>query len=60
MLITLLKKQATELLSNFLGGKTLKEGIFSIRMMIYLLLGFYLFILVLLCSMWDLSSLTRD
>lgn len=46
MLITLFKKQATELLSNFLGGKTLKEGIFSVRMMIYLLLGFYLFILI--------------
>lgn len=46
MLITLFKKQVSELLSNMLGGKPLKEGFFSIRMMIYLLLGFYLFILM--------------
>ena len=46
MLITLFKKQVSELLSNMLGGKTLKEGFFSIRMMIYLLLGFYLFIIM--------------
>ncbi|MBE5971872.1 MAG: hypothetical protein E7246_05015 [Lachnoclostridium sp.] len=46
MLITLFKKQVSELISNLLGGKPLKEGIFSIRMMIYLLLGFYLFILM--------------
>lgn len=46
MLITLFKKQVSELISNMLGGKPLKEGIFSIRMMIYLLLGFYLFILM--------------
>ncbi len=46
MLITLFKKQVTELLSNMLGGKPLKQGFFSVRMMIYLLLGFYLFILM--------------
>ena len=46
MLIVLLKKQASELLSNALGGKSLKEGLLSIRMMIYLLMGFYLFIIV--------------
>ena len=46
MLITLFKKQVSELISNMLGGKPLKEGIFSVRMMIYLLLGFYLFILM--------------
>jgi len=46
MLITLFKKQATELLSNFLGGKPLKQAIFSIRTMIYVLLGFFLFVLM--------------
>lgn len=46
MLITLFKKQASELISNMLGGKPVKQGIFSVRMMIYLLLGFYLFIIM--------------
>ncbi len=46
MLITLFKKQVSELISNMLGGKPVKQGIFSVRMMIYLLLGFYLFILM--------------
>ena len=46
MLITLFKKQVSELISSLLGGKPLKEGVFSVRMMIYLLLGFYLFILM--------------
>lgn len=46
MLKTLFKKQVTELVSGILGGKPLKKGFFSIRMMIYLLLGFYLFIMM--------------
>lgn len=46
MLITLFKKQVSELISGLLGGKPLKQGFFSVRMMIYLLLGFYLFILM--------------
>lgn len=46
MLITLFKKQVSELLSGMLGGKPVKQGIFSVRMMIYLLLGFYLFIIM--------------
>lgn len=46
MLQVLFKKQVTELISNMLGGKPVKQGIFSVRMMIYLLLGFYMFILV--------------
>ena len=31
MLITLFKKQVSELISGLLGGKPLKEGIFSTR-----------------------------
>ena len=46
MLKTLFKKQVTELVSGLLGGKPLKQGFFSGRMMIYLLLGFYLFIMM--------------
>ena len=46
MLQVLFRKQVTELISNMLGGKPLKEGVFSVRMMIYLLMGFYVFILV--------------
>lgn len=55
MLIVLFKKQITELLSNMLGGKPLKQGIFSVRMMIYLLLGFYLFILMFRVF-WNMSA----
>lgn len=46
MLKVLFKKQVTELISNILGGKPVKEGFFSLRTMIYLLLGFYLFIMM--------------
>lgn len=46
MLITLFKKQVSELISGMLGGKPIKQGFFSVRMMIYLLLGFYLFIMM--------------
>ena len=46
MLKVLFKKQVSELVSNMLGGKPIKQGVFSVRMMIYLLLGFYLFIMM--------------
>lgn len=55
MLIVLFKKQITELLSNMLGGRPLKQGIFSVRMMIYLLLGFYMFILIFRVF-WNMSA----
>lgn len=55
MLIVLFKKQITELLSNMLGGKPLKQGIFSVRMMVYLLMGFYMFILMFRVF-WNMSA----
>lgn len=46
MLKVLFKKQVTELISNMLGGKSLKKNLFSTRVLLSLLLGFYLFILM--------------
>ena len=55
MLKVLFKKQVTELISNMLGGKPMKEGIFSFRTMIYLLLGFYVFI-IMFRIFWGMSA----
>ena len=55
MLKALFKKQVTELVSGILGGKPVKQGVFSVRMMIYLLLGFYLFIMMFRIF-WNMSA----
>lgn len=59
MLKVLFKKQVTELISNMLGGKSLKKNLFSTRVLLSLLLGFYLFIMMFRIFWSTASSLCQ-